>query len=111
MPKTYNVEVSDLDWKVLAWKHVNVGQHIDDIVTSRARIGIKDLAEAEIARRQADPAWTDPIPANYEEILEEMEIKSAAQMMAEGNAYMQAMVANPDFASDNPTPSGFAPKV
>lgn len=111
MAKTYSVEISDVDWKVLAWKHVDVNQHIDDLVTNRAKIGIKELAEAEIARRHEDPNWTDPIPASYEEILEGMVIKTAAEMMAESTEYIMRMVPNPDIANEEPAPSGFYPKT
>ena len=109
MAKTYRVDISDLDWKILAWKYVNPNQHIDDIVTNRARIGIKELAEAEITRRQNDPNWNEPIPADYEEILKGMVIKSARQLQEESEAYAKAFVQDPNIANQRPVPSGAYP--
>lgn len=109
MAKTYSVDLSDLEWKLLAWKHVSPGQHIDDVVTGRVKIAIKELAEQEIARRHADPNWTDPIPADYEAVLNTMIIKSAKDMIKEQEEFMKIMVANPDYATTNPSPQGFYP--
>jgi hypothetical protein len=109
MAKTYTVDVSDLDLAVLAWKYVDPNQHIDDIVTNRVKIAIKELAESEIQRRFNDPNWTEPIPADYEEILCGMVIKSCSQIQEESSAYAQELVRNPDMANDNPVPSSFYP--
>jgi hypothetical protein len=109
MTKTYTIDVSDLDLAVLSWKYVNPNQHIDDVVTNRVNIAIKELAEQEIQRRFNDPNWSEPIPADYEEILKGMVIKSARQIQAESSEYAQEMVRNPDMANDNPVPSSFYP--
>jgi hypothetical protein len=96
MAKTYKVDISDIDWACLAWKHVDPNQHIDDLVTNRAEIGIKELAESQIRHWQQDPNYTDPIPADYSVILANMEIKTAKQIQEESHSKMQAMMANPD---------------
>lgn len=110
MTVRYTVDISDLDWKVLAWKHVNPHQHIDDLVTNRAKIALEDIAKQEIDRRLNDPNWTSPIPADYEVLLQGVTIKTAKQMHDESDAYMQAMVADPDFANNNPIAPSIIPK-
>lgn len=109
MAKTYTVDVSDLELQILAWKYVDPNQHIDDIVTNRVKIAIKELAEFEIQRRFNDPNWNDPIPADYEEVLAGMVIKSAREMQEESAEFTQQMVINPDIANETPAPSGFYP--
>lgn len=110
MPK-FTVEVTDLEYRILDHVYGDPGAHIDMVVTRRARNGIKDLAEFEIKRRHDDPTWTDPIPANYEEILEEMEIKSQKEMFVANDEYTRNLVANPDYGLTHQAPSGFYPKA
>lgn len=104
MAKTYRVTISDNDWRLLAWKFVDPNQHIDDIVTGRVNVAIKELAEQEIKRRLADPNWDSPIPADYKQVLDGMIIKSANQMMQETAEYQAEMVKNPDYATTVPAP-------
>lgn len=107
--KTYTIDVSDLDLQLLSWKYVDPNQHIDDVVTHRVKIAIKELAEIEIQRRLADPNWAEPIPADYEEILAGMIIKSARESQIESAEYSVEMVKNPDYATDHPCPSSIYP--
>lgn len=105
MAKTIVVEVSDLDLRVLQWKHVNPHQHIDDMVTNRINIAIKEKAEEQIRNWLADPEFKDPIPADHRTIVEGMELKSAKQIMEEETERVKALVANPDSAM--PAPGSF----
>jgi hypothetical protein len=110
MSKTYQVEISASDWTILEWKHVDANQYIRDLVMSRVNVGIKELAEYEIQRRLLDPTWTGPIPADYRELLNGMEIKSARQMMLETAELQKEMMANPDVAYTKPAPSNMSMK-
>lgn len=111
MAKTYRVNISDTDWKILEWKFVDPNKHIDDLVTGRVNVAIKELAEAEIKRRLIDPNWDSPIPADYRQVLEGMVIKSANQMMQETAAYQEELIKNPDIANSAASPSSFFPKT
>lgn len=109
MPK-FTVEVTDLEYRILDHVYGDPGVHIDNVVTRRARNGIKELAEYEIRRRHEDPSWTDPIPADYETILAEMEIKSQKEMFAANEEYTRNLVSNPDYGLTHKAPSSFYPK-
>lgn len=94
----YVVDVSDLDLKCLEWKYVDPHQHIDDIVTNRCHIALKEIAEAEIKRMLNDPNHTGPIPADHMEIVSKLELKTAKQLQEEAHEKMMAMIKDPDSA-------------
>lgn len=105
MAKTIVVNVSDLDLSILSWKYVNPHQHIDDMVTNRINIAIKEKAEEQIRAWLADPNFKDPIPADHRTIVEALNLKTAKQLMEEETVKVLAMVANPD--SVTPAPRSF----
>lgn len=107
---TFTVEVTDLEYKILEYAYGDPGVHIDKMVTNRANIGIKELAEYEIRRRHEDSTWTAPIPAEYELILSEMEIKSQKEMLVANEEYTRKLVEDPDYGLTHTPPSAFYPK-
>jgi hypothetical protein len=96
MAKRFTVEVTDLEWKALAWKYVNPHQHIDDFVTNRIKESMDEIAALEIKRRLADPNWTEPIPADKTAIFDSLILKSALQLQKEDTERMLKFVADPD---------------
>lgn len=110
MARRFNVDVTDLEWKLLAWKHVDPHQFIDDFVTNRINIAMDEIAANEIKRRLADPTWTEPIPADKREIFDTLELKSALQLQKEATVRIVAMMENPDAAYDIPVPEPVAVK-
>jgi hypothetical protein len=110
MAKRFTVDVTDTEWKVLAWKYVDPHQHIDDFVTNRIKIAMDEIATAEIKRRLEDPSWTDPIPADKEKIFDTLILKSAWQHQQEDTVRMLAMVADPDVGGAMPVPSNMSVK-
>lgn len=96
MAKRFTVEVTDNEWKALAWKYVDPHQHIDDFVTNRIKVAMDEIATLEIKRRLSDPTWTEPIPADKNSIFDSLILKSALQVQIEDTARMKIFVANPD---------------
>lgn len=105
MAKRFTVDVTDLEWKALSWKHVDPHQFIDDFVTNRINIAMDEIATQEIKRRLADPNWTEPIPADKKEIFDTLILKSALQLQKEATERMVAMVADPDVGGAMPVPT------
>lgn len=104
MAKRFTIDVTDMEWKALTWKHVDPHQFIDDFVTNRINIAMDEIATQEIKRRLADPAWTDPIPANKLEVFDTLELKSAIQLQQEDTVRMLAMMQDPDVGGAMPVP-------
>ena len=104
MAKRFTVDVTELEWKALAWKYVDPHQHIDDFVTNRIKIAMEEIATNEIKRRLADPYWTEPIPADKEKIFDTLILKSAFQHQQEDTVRMLAMVENADIGGAMPVP-------
>jgi hypothetical protein len=107
---TITIELTDLQYKIMRHSYGNPAQHMYNIVEGRAKSGIKELAEFEITRRYNDPTWTEPIPADYETILNEMEIKSQKEMADTNTEYTLKLVENPDYANTHEAPCSFYPK-
>jgi len=105
MAKRFTIDITDTQWKALAWKHVDPHQFIDDFVTSRITVAMDEIANNEIKRRLADPNWTEPIPADKTQIFDTLILKSALQMQQETTARMLAMVADADIGGAMPVPS------
>lgn len=110
MAKRFTVDVTDLEWKVLAWKHVDPHQFIDDFVTNRINIAMDEIATNEIKRRLADPNWTQPIPADKREIFDTLELKSALQLQKEATVRIVAMMEDPDAGAAIPVPENVTVK-
>lgn len=110
MAKRFTVEVTDLEWKALAWKHVDPHQFIDDFVTNRINIAMDEIATQEIKRRLADPAWTEPIPADKRAIFDTLILKSALQLQQEDTVRILALVENADIGGAMPVPTNVSVK-
>lgn len=110
MAKRFTVDVTDLEWKLLAWKHVDPHQFIDDFVTNRIKIAMDEIATNEIKRRLADPTWTEPIPADKNQVFETLEIKSALQLQKEATIRIVAMMEDPDVGGAMPVPQNITVK-
>jgi hypothetical protein len=110
MAKRFTVEVTEMEWKALAWKYVNPHQHIDDFITNRINIAKEEIATTEIKRRLSDPNWTEPIPANKEQIFDTLILKSALQLQQESTERMLAMIADADAGAAMPVPTNISVK-
>jgi hypothetical protein len=110
MAKRFIIDITDLQWKALAWKHVDPHQFIDDFVTNRINLAMDEIATQEIKRRLADPTWTEPIPADKRQIFETLELKSALQLQKEDTVRILAMVENPDIGGAMPVPTNVSVK-
>jgi hypothetical protein len=105
MAKRFTIDITDLQWKALAWKHVDPHQFIDDFLTNRINIAMDEIATQEIKRRLEDPTWTEPIPANKLEIFDTLILKSALEQQRESTVRMLAMIEDPDVGGAMPVPS------
>jgi hypothetical protein len=105
MAKRYRIDITDLQWKALAWKHVDPHQFIDDFVTARITTAMDEIATQEIKRRLADPTWTEPIPADKIRVFDTLVLKSALQQQQEDTVRMLAMMEDPDVGAAIPVPS------
>jgi hypothetical protein len=105
MAKRYTIDITDLQWKALSWKHVDPHQFIDDFVTGRIIAAMDEIATQEIKRRLADPTWTEPIPADKTQIFDTLILKSALQQQQEDTVRMLAMMEDPDAGGAMPVPS------
>ena len=110
MAKRYIIDITDLQWKALAWKHVNPHQFIDDFVTERITKAMDEIATLEIKRRLADPTWTEPIPADKTQVFDTLILKSALQQQQEDTVRMLAMMENADIGGAMPVPSNISVK-
>ena len=110
MAKRFMVDITDLQWKALAWKHVNPHQFIDDFVTERINKAMDEIATNEIKRRLADPTWTLPIPADKLQVFDTLILKSALQHQQEDTVRMLAMVADADVGGAMPVPENITVK-
>lgn len=105
MTKRFTVDITDLQWKALSWKHVDPHQFIDDFVTNRITTAMDEIATIEIKRRLADPTWTEPIPANKLQVFDTLILKSAFQQQKEDTVRMLAMMDDPDVGAAMQVPS------
>jgi len=105
MSRTFRVDVTDAQYKALAWKYANPHQSIDDFITARIQEAMTEIATREIKRRLDDPNWTEPIPADKMRIFDTLILKSCLQLQKEDTARMLAMVAVPDVGAAIPTPT------
>ena len=110
MAKRYTVDITDVQWKALAWKHVDPHQFIDDFVTNRIQIAMDEIATEEIKRRLTDPTWTEPIPADKTQIFDTLILKSALQQQKDSTAKMLAMIEDADIGGAMPSPSPISVK-
>ena len=105
MSRTFKVDITDAQYKALAWKYANPHQSIDDFITNRIQEAMVDIATTEIKRRLDDPNWTDPIPADKMRIFDTLILKSALQLTKESTARMVAMVQDADVGAAMPVPT------
>ena len=105
MSKTFRVDVTDAQYKALAWKFANPHQHIDDFITNRIQEAMMEIATNEIKRRLADPNWTDPIPADKMKVFDTLILKSALQLLKESTARMKILVEDADVGAAIPVPT------
>ena len=105
MSRTFKVDVTDAQYKALAWKYANPHQSIDDFITNRIQEAMEDIATKEIKRRLEDPNWTDPIPADKMRIFDTLILKSCLQLQKEDTIRMVAMVQDPDVGAAMPVPT------
>jgi hypothetical protein len=110
MAKRYIIDITDVQWKALAWKHVDPHQFIDDFVTNRITTAMDEIAKEEIKRRLADPTWTEPIPADKTKIFDTLILKSALQLQQESTVKMLAMMEDADIGGAMPSPSPISVK-
>jgi hypothetical protein len=110
MAKRYTIDITDLQWKALAWKHVDPHQFIDDFVTNRITAAMDEIAKEEIKRRLTDPTWTEPIPADKTQIFDTLVLKSALQQQQDDTVRMLAMIEDPDIGGAMPVPSPISVK-
>jgi hypothetical protein len=110
MAKRYTIDITDTQWKALAWKFVDPHQFIDDFVTDRITSAMNEIADREIKRRLADPAWTQPIPADKTQIFDTLILKSALEHQKEDTIRMLAMVADADIGGAMPVPENITVK-
>ena len=110
MSRTFRVDVTDAQYKALAWKYANPHQSIDDFITTRIQEAMTEIATREIKRRLDDPNWTEQIPADKMRIFDTLILKSCLQLQKEDTARMLAMVADPDVGADIPTPTNVSVK-
>ena len=105
MSKTFRVDITDAQYKALAWKYANPHQSIDDFITNRIQESMIEIATIEIKRRLEDPNWTEPIPADKMKVFDTLILKSALQLQKESTARMIAMVADADAGAAIPVPT------
>ena len=110
MAKTFRVDVTDAQYKALAWKYANPHQSIDDFITNRIQESMTEIATKEIKRRLEDPNWTDPIPADKMRVFDTLILKSALQLQKESTARMVAMVQDADLGAAIPVPTNVSVK-
>jgi hypothetical protein len=110
MAKRFTVDITDLQWKALAWKHVDPHQFIDDFVTDRILVAMDEIATNEIKRRLADPTWSEPIPADKLQVFDTLIVKSALQQQKDDTVRMLAMMEDPDIGGAMPVPSNISVK-
>lgn len=96
MSRTFRVDVTDAQYKALAWRYANPHQSIDDFITNRIQESMIEIATREIKRRLDDPTWTEPIPADKMKIFDTLILKSALQLQKESTERMKAMVVDAD---------------
>ncbi len=104
MAKRFTIDITDLQWKALAWKHVDPHQFIDDFLTNRIHAAMDEIATQEIKRRLEDPTWTEPIPANKLAVFDTLVLKSALEHQKESTERMLAMMNDPDAGGAMPVP-------
>ena len=105
MSKTFRVDITDAQYKALAWKYANPHQSIDDFITNRIQESMIEIATIEIKRRLEDPNWTDPIPADKMRIFDTLILKSCLQLQKEDTIRLVAMVQDPDVGAAMPVPT------
>jgi hypothetical protein len=110
MSRTFRVDVTDAQYKALAWKYANPHQSMDDFITARIQEAMTEIATLEIKRRLNDPNWTDPIPADKMKIFDTLVLKSSLQLQKESTARMIAMVADADVGAAIPVPTNVSVK-
>lgn len=110
MPRTFRVDVTDAQYKALAWKYANPHQSIDDFITNRIQEAMVDIATREIKRRLEDPNWTEPIPADKMRVFDTLILKSALQLTKESTVRMVAMVQDADVGAAMPVPTNVSVK-
>ena len=110
MPKTFRVDVTDAQYKALAWQYANPHQSIDDFITARIQEAMTDIATKEIKRRLDDPNWTEPIPADKLRVFDTLILKSCLQLQKEDTVRIVAMVADPDVGAAMPVPTNVSVK-
>jgi len=110
MSKTFKVDVTDAQYKALAWKYANPHQSIDDFITNRIQESMIEIATMEIKRRLNDPTWTEPIPADKMKVFDTLILKSCLQLQKESTARMIVMTADADAGAAIPVPTNTSVK-
>ena len=105
MSRTFRVEVTDAQYKALAWKYANPHESIDAFITARIQEAMTEIANIEIKRRLDDPNWTDPIPADKLKVFDTLILKSCLQLQQEATVRMVAMVEDADVGAAMPVPT------
>ena len=82
---TYNIEITDVEDKALAWVAYSVKDWITSITKEIARTAIDQLYEAEVTRMTADPDVTS-IPADKTTVVMNADIKSSKERTDEADA-------------------------
>jgi hypothetical protein len=78
----YTIELTDIEVKALEYVALSVQDWIDNAVKGRCQAAMQEIFQMEYQRMMADPNITQ-MPANLEEFVEQADIKSLAQRVAE----------------------------
>jgi len=87
----YTFHLEDDDIKMLAWMYENPHTHIRNWISERCQIAIKEKSDEIFKLLLADPTWTDPIPTDPAALIDLVELKTAAQHLAETTVAMAAL--------------------
>lgn len=77
----YTFDLEDDDLKMLAWMYENPHEHVFNWVVERCNTAIEQKANEISKELLADPTWTDPIPLDPVELINLVELKTAAEHM------------------------------
>jgi hypothetical protein len=91
------IEITELEWKGLAYVAVSPEEWITNFTQVRARAALQEIYDNEIQRMLADPE-IKTMPADRDEVIRNAEIESAAERQLK-------FLANPIIPPDEPDPA------
>lgn len=108
MAVTYTVQVSDADYKALAYVAEDINQYVDDTITGYILQMKNDMVKHLIKTELAKPG-VRTIPADPEVLIAQANIKTAKQREEEDTKRIEQLVSNPDAPEIDIGESAFLP--